>query len=218
MSFALSSLLFVSEEQLEVLDDEELALFTSWLMRFNNNRKNRRRGNNTCFEYGKPGHFIADCPDKNKLKSGYDYSKDKDKDKKKKYYDREKKEKRKKAKAHAFITSLSDVDSDTDDHDDPSSSEEDDDRKAKKDAKNINGLCFYTNENCGGYYVMALDADEHKDNDSELEAEDGGLENMWLIDYGCSRHMTRDSRWFSSLTPVMTKEYITFGDNSHGDD
>jgi hypothetical protein len=28
--------------------------------------------------------------------------------------------------------------------------------------------------------------------------------------------MTRDSRWFSSLTPVMTKEYITFGDNSHG--
>jgi hypothetical protein len=28
--------------------------------------------------------------------------------------------------------------------------------------------------------------------------------------------MTRDSRWFSSLTPVMTKEYITFGDNSRG--
>jgi hypothetical protein len=25
--------------------------------------------------------------------------------------------------------------------------------------------------------------------------------------------MTGDRRWFSSLTPVMTKEYITFGDN-----
>jgi hypothetical protein len=25
--------------------------------------------------------------------------------------------------------------------------------------------------------------------------------------------MTSDRRWFSSLTPVMTKEYITFGDN-----
>jgi hypothetical protein len=25
--------------------------------------------------------------------------------------------------------------------------------------------------------------------------------------------MTGDQRWFSSLTPVMTKEYITFGDN-----
>jgi hypothetical protein len=25
--------------------------------------------------------------------------------------------------------------------------------------------------------------------------------------------MTGDRRWFSSLTPVMTKEYIIFGDN-----
>ncbi|PUZ60823.1 hypothetical protein GQ55_4G195000 [Panicum hallii var. hallii] len=139
MSFAFSSLLSVSEEQLEVLDDEELALITRRFMRFNDNHKNRRRGNNTCFECGKPGHFIADCPDKNNLKSGYDYNKDK-----------KKKKKRKKAKA---------------------SSEEDDDCKAKKDAKNINGLCFYTNENRGGYCVMALDTDEHKDNDSELEAE-----------------------------------------------
>jgi hypothetical protein len=39
----------------------------------------------------------------------------------------------------------------------------------------------------------------------------GGLEAFWLIDSGCSRHMTGDQRWFSSLTPVMTKEYITFG-------
>ena len=39
---------------------------------------------------------------------------------------------------------------------------------------------------------------------------------MWLIDSGCSRHMTGDHRWFSSLTPVMNKEYITFGDNRKG--
>jgi hypothetical protein len=37
-----------------------------------------------------------------------------------------------------------------------------------------------------------------------------------LIDSGCSRHMTGDRRWFSSLTLVMTKEYITFGDNGRG--
>jgi hypothetical protein len=138
-------------------------------MRFNDNHKNRRRGNNTCFECGKTGHFIANCPDKNKLKSGYGYNKDNKK--KKKYYDCEKKEKRKKAKEGTFIASLSDVDSDTDDHDDPSSSEEDDDCKAKKDAKSINGLCFCTNKNRGGYCVMALDADEHKDNNSKSEAE-----------------------------------------------
>ena len=42
------------------------------------------------------------------------------------------------------------------------------------------------------------------------------MENTWLIDSGCSRHMTGDRRWFSSLTPVVTKEYITFEDNGKG--
>jgi hypothetical protein len=37
-----------------------------------------------------------------------------------------------------------------------------------------------------------------------------------LIDSGCSRHITGDRWWFSSLTPVMTKEYITFGENGKG--
>ena len=39
---------------------------------------------------------------------------------------------------------------------------------------------------------------------------------MWLIDSKCSRHMTGNPRWFSSLTPVSTKEYITFEDNNKG--
>jgi transposase InsO family protein len=42
------------------------------------------------------------------------------------------------------------------------------------------------------------------------------MEGFWLIDSGCSRNMTGDRRWFSSLTLVMTKEYITFGDNGKG--
>jgi hypothetical protein len=37
-----------------------------------------------------------------------------------------------------------------------------------------------------------------------------------LIDSGCSRHMTGDRGWFSSLVLVVTKRYITFGDNGHG--
>jgi hypothetical protein len=41
----------------------------------------------------------------------------------------------------------------------------------------------------------------------------GDLKNIWLIDSGCSRHMTGDKGWFSSLVPVVTKRYITFGDN-----
>jgi hypothetical protein len=39
------------------------------------------------------------------------------------------------------------------------------------------------------------------------------LKNIWLIDSGCSTHMTGNKRWFSSLVPVVTKRYITFGDN-----
>jgi hypothetical protein len=31
----------------------------------------------------------------------------------------------------------------------------------------------------------------------------GDLKNIWLIDSGCSRHMTGDKGWFSSLVPVV---------------
>jgi hypothetical protein len=43
-----------------------------------------------------------------------------------------------------------------------------------------------------------------------------GLENTWLVDSGCLRHMTRNSKWFSSLNPMQCKEYIIFEDNSRG--
>jgi hypothetical protein len=42
---------------------------------------------------------------------------------------------------------------------------------------------------------------------------DGGLENTWLMHSGCSRHMIGNKKWFSSLTPLSHKEYMTFGDN-----
>jgi hypothetical protein len=44
----------------------------------------------------------------------------------------------------------------------------------------------------------------------------GDLKNIWMIDSGCSRHMTKDKGWFSSLVPGVTKRYITFGDNGRG--
>jgi hypothetical protein len=46
-----------------------------------------------------------------------------------------------------------------------------------------------------------------------FEFQMGDLKNIWLIDSGCSRHMTGDRGWFSSLIPVVTKRYITFGEN-----
>jgi hypothetical protein len=49
-----------------------------------------------------------------------------------------------------------------------------------------------------------------------FEFQVGDLKNIWLIDSGSSRHMTGDKEWFSSLIPVVTKMYITFGDNGRG--
>ncbi|WVZ93969.1 hypothetical protein U9M48_039915 [Paspalum notatum var. saurae] len=42
------------------------------------------------------------------------------------------------------------------------------------------------------------------------------MKDVWIMDSGCSRHMTGHRKWFSSLNPVSTKEYITFGDNGQG--
>jgi hypothetical protein len=49
-----------------------------------------------------------------------------------------------------------------------------------------------------------------------FEFQVGDLKNIWLIDFGCSRHMTGDKGWFSSLVPVVTRRYINFGDNGRG--
>jgi hypothetical protein len=45
---------------------------------------------------------------------------------------------------------------------------------------------------------------------------DGGLEDKWLMDSDCSQHMTGDKKWFSSLTPLSHKDYVTFGDDKKG--
>jgi hypothetical protein len=45
---------------------------------------------------------------------------------------------------------------------------------------------------------------------------DEGLEDTWLMDSGCSRHMTGNKKSFSSLTPLSHKEYVTFGDDKKG--
>jgi hypothetical protein len=39
---------------------------------------------------------------------------------------------------------------------------------------------------------------------------------MWFMDSGCSRYMTRNKKWFSSLTPLSHNEYVTFGDDKKG--
>jgi hypothetical protein len=58
--FSLSSLLSLQDEEFDVLGEDELALLTRHFERMHEDRVNMR----TCFQCGKPGHFVADCPEK----------------------------------------------------------------------------------------------------------------------------------------------------------
>jgi hypothetical protein len=69
--FSLSSLMFMLDEEFDVLGEDELALLTRRFERLHENRVNMRRNTRTCFQCGKPGHFIADCPEKIENKDSY---------------------------------------------------------------------------------------------------------------------------------------------------
>jgi hypothetical protein len=62
--FSLSSLMSTPDEEFDVLGEDELALLTRSFERLHENRVNMRRNTRTCFQCGKPGHFVADCPEK----------------------------------------------------------------------------------------------------------------------------------------------------------
>jgi hypothetical protein len=36
------------------------------------------------------------------------------------------------------------------------------------------------------------------------------------MDFSCSRHMTGNKKWFSSLTPLLHRKYATFEDDKKG--
>jgi hypothetical protein len=69
--FFLSSLISMPDEEFDVLGEDELTLLTRRFERLHENRVNMRRNTRTCFQCGKPGHFVADCPEKVKNKDGY---------------------------------------------------------------------------------------------------------------------------------------------------
>jgi hypothetical protein len=60
--FSLSSLMSMPDEEFDVLGEDELALLMRRFERLHEKRVNMRRNTRTCFQCGKPGHFIADCP------------------------------------------------------------------------------------------------------------------------------------------------------------
>jgi hypothetical protein len=69
--FSLSSLMSMPDEEFDVLGEDKLALSMRRFERLHENRVNMRRNTRTCFQCGKPRHFIADCPEKVENKENY---------------------------------------------------------------------------------------------------------------------------------------------------
>jgi hypothetical protein len=180
LEFALSSLAATSDEQYESIPNDEIALLVRKLRTLHKFHKERRRSPRDYFECGKTTHFIAYCPKRKKLDSSsnkYDYTKQNDYNKgddKKKHCFRDKKKFQKiMSRACAALSNFNFS------SDDSSSSEDNEKPKSKKG--DFTGLC-----------LMGKSSQHISDSNSDVM--DGGLEDMWLMDFGCSRHMTRNKK------------------------
>jgi hypothetical protein len=69
--FSFSSLMSMPDDEFDKLGEDELALLTRRFERLHENRVNMRRNTRTCFQCGKLGHFVADCPYKAENKDSY---------------------------------------------------------------------------------------------------------------------------------------------------
>jgi hypothetical protein len=167
-------------------------------------RNERRRSPKGCFKCGDTTHFIADYPNRKKLDSSnkYNYINQNDSsnkgDDKEKYRFRDKKKKKFQKIMSRACAALSDFYFSSDD------SSSDEDEKVKRKQGDFTVLC-----------LMGRSSSQISNVDSDSDVMDRGLEDTWLMDSSCSRHMTRNKKWFSSLTPLSHKEYVTFRDDKN---
>jgi hypothetical protein len=171
------------DEEFDVLGEDKLALLIRRFERMHENRVNTRRNMRTCFQCGKPGHFVIDCPEKVKNKDNYKYMsktdgkyrsrrehKNKHKNKHKDKRRSRKKDGRGKARA---MVGASDVDSSSAYSTLSSSSSEDegDRRKGKKSSKHLSGLSCFARD---GFCSMVLSSGRKKSHqsDSNSDSED----------------------------------------------
>jgi hypothetical protein len=178
--FYFSSLMSMPDEEFDMLGEDELALLTRRFERLHKNRGNMRRNTRTCFQCGKPGHFVVDCPEKVENKDGYKHKlrndgkyrlrRDHKSKHKNKYKDeRRSRKKESRGKARAMV-GASDVDSSSTYSTSSSSSSEDegDRRKNKKSSKNLSGLSCFVRD---GFCTMALSSSSKKSTQSDSDSD-----------------------------------------------
>jgi hypothetical protein len=178
--FSLSSLMTMLDEEFDVLGEDELALLTRRFERMHKNRVNIRRNTRTCFQCGKPGHFVVDCPEKVENKDSYKHKSRTDgkyrsrRDHKSKHKNKHKDERRSRkkesrGKARAMV-GASDVDSSSAYSTSSSSSSEDegDRRKGRKSSKNLSGLSYFARDS---FCTMALSFGSKKSTQSDSDSD-----------------------------------------------
>jgi hypothetical protein len=174
--FSLSSLMSMPYEEFDVLGEDELVLLTRRFERLHENRVNMR----TCFQCGKPGHFVVDCPEKvenkdnSKHKSKVDGKYRSRRDHKHKHKGKHKDERRSRkkesrGKARAMV-GASDVDSSFaySTLSSSSSEGEGDRHKGRKPSKNLSGLSCFASD---GFCTMALSSCNKKSNQSDSNSD-----------------------------------------------
>jgi hypothetical protein len=178
--FSLSSLMSMPDEEFDVLGEDELTVPTRRFERLHENRVNMRWNTRTCFQCGKPGHFVADCREKVESKDGYKHKSRMDgkyrsrHDHKSKYKNKCKDERRSRkkesrGKARAMV-GASDVDSSSAYSTSSSSSSEDEGNRSKsrKSSKNLSGLSCFARD---GFCTMALSSGSKKSTQSDSDSE-----------------------------------------------
>jgi hypothetical protein len=138
-----------------------------------------RRKTRTCFQCGKPGHFVADCPEKVENKDSYKHKsrtdgkylsrRDHKSEHKNKHKDKRRSRKESRGKALAMV-GASDVDSSSAYSTSSSSSSEDegDHRKGRKSSKNLSGLSCFSRD---GFCTMVLTSRIKKSRQSNLDSD-----------------------------------------------
>jgi hypothetical protein len=178
--FSLSSLMSLPDEECDVLGEDDLALLTMRFERMHEVRVNSRRNTTTCFQCGKPGHFVVDYPEKAENKDNYKHKSKADgkyrsrcdhkhKHKRKHKDERRWRKKEGRGKARAMV-GASDVNSSSAYSILSSSSSEDegDRRKGMKSSKNLSGLSCFARD---GFCTMALSSGSKKSNQSDSDSD-----------------------------------------------
>jgi hypothetical protein len=178
--FSFSSLMSMPDQEFNMLGEDELALLTRRFERLHENWVNMRRNTRTCFQCGKPGHFIVDCPEKVENKDGYKHKSRTDgkyrsrcdhKIKHKSKHKGEQRSRKQESRGKARVmVGASNVDSSFAYSTSSLSSSEDegDRRKSRKSSKNLSGLSCFTRD---GFCTMALSSGSKKSTQSDSDSD-----------------------------------------------